>query len=91
LRERRPHFLDPSKDSFIRGGAPTQARGRPGGTGGQPVLQRIVAVGWPVPFAALVLFAHSSVEKVTAHPPPGSPYVAWGRSYCSAEKENLLS
>ncbi|NBH33022.1 hypothetical protein D3Z58_05555 [Clostridiaceae bacterium] len=58
-------------------------RGRPGGTGGQPVLRRIVALGWPGPFAALVLFARFPMEKVTAHPPPGSPHYARGRS-CSS-------
>ena len=31
----------------------------PGGTGGQPVHRRIVAVGWPGPPAALVLSARS--------------------------------
>lgn len=38
---------------------PHNGKRRPGGTGGQPVLLRIVAVGRPVPFAALVLFALS--------------------------------
>ena len=80
VRERRPHLLDLSKDNFTRGGAPTQTRGRPRGTGGQPVLLRIVALGWPGPFAALVLFARSSREEVTAHPPPGSPDHTRGRS-----------
>ena len=35
-------------------------------------------MGWPGPVAALVLFAHSSKEKVTAHPPPGSPLYGSG-------------
>ena len=55
-------------------------------TGGQPVLCRIVAVGWPGPVAVLVLFARSSKEKVTAHPPPGSPDYARGRRCLSAER-----
>lgn len=57
-----------------------------GETGGQPVLCRIVAVGWPGPVAALVLFARSSKEKVTAHPPPGSPDYARGRRCLSAKR-----
>lgn len=59
---------------------------RPGGAGGQPVLRRIVAVGWPGPFAALVLFARPSVGEVTAHPPPGSPRYARGRRYSVVER-----
>ena len=43
-------------------------------------------LGWPGPFAALVLFARSSEEKVTAHPPPGSPDYARGRRCLSAER-----
>ena len=86
FKERRAHFLDLSKDNYTRRGAPTQTRGRPGGTGGQPVHCRIVAVGWPGPLAALVLFAHFLLEKVTAHPPPGSPDHARGRPCSSAEK-----
>ena len=86
FRERRAHFLDLSKDNYTRRGAPTQTRGRPGGTDGQPVHCRIVAVGWPGPLAALVLFAHFPLGKVTAHPPPGSPDHARGRPGSSAEK-----
>ena len=85
-RERRSHFLALSKDNHAQSGVPSQIRGRPGGSGGQPVLCRIVAVGWPGPVAALVLFARSSEEKVTAHPPPGSPDYARGRRCLSAEK-----
>ncbi|NBK80262.1 hypothetical protein D5272_17255 [bacterium D16-76] len=54
-------------------GAPAQERGQARRDSGQPVHLRIVAVGWPGPFAALVLFARSPLGKVTAHPPPGSP------------------
>ena len=61
-------------------------KGRPGGTSGQPVLCRIVAVGWPGPVAALVLFARSSEEKVTAYPPPSSPDYARGRRCLSAKR-----
>ena len=96
FRERRAHFLDLSKDNYTRldlskdnytrRGAPTQTRGRPGGTGGQPVHCRIVAVGWPGPLAALVLFAHFPLGKVTAHPPPSSPDCVRGRPCSSAEK-----
>ena len=51
----------------------TLPRGRwPGGASGQLVRLRIVAVGWLVPLAALVLFARSPAGEVTAHPPPGS-------------------
>ena len=75
----------------IRGGDPTQMKERPGGTGGQPVLWRIVAVGWPGPFAAVVLFARSSVEEVTAHPPPGSPQMLGAASGHQRREENLLS
>ena len=86
FRARRAHFLDLSKDNYTRRGAPTQTRGRPGGTGGQPVHCRIVAVGWPGPLAALVLFAHFPLGKVTAHPPPSSPDCVRGRPCSSAEK-----
>lgn len=85
-RERRSHFLALSKDNHAQSGVPSQIRGRPGVTGGQPVLCRIVAVGWPGPVAVLVLFARSSKEKVTAHPPPGSPDYARGRRCLSAER-----
>ena len=85
-RERRSHFLALSKDNHAQSGVLSQIRGRPGETGGQPVLCRIVAVGWPGPVAVLVLFARSSKEKVTAHPPPGSPDYARGRRCLSAER-----
>ena len=85
-RERRSHFLALSKDNHAQSGVPSQIRGRPGVTGGQPVLCRIVAVGWPGPVAALVLFARSSEEKVTAYPPPSSPDYARGRRCLSAKR-----
>ena len=85
-RERRSHFLALSKDNHAQSGVPSQIRGRPGGSGGQPVLCRIVAVAWPSPVAALALFAHSSKEKVTAHPPSGSSDYARGRRCLSAER-----
>ena len=81
-----PIFLPCPKTTILRAAFPRKIRGRPGGTGGQPVLCRIVAVGWPGPVAALVLFARSSKEKVTAHPPPGSPDYARGRRCLSAER-----
>ena len=57
----------------------TLPRGRrPGRASGQLVRLRIVAVGWLVPLAALVLFARSPAGEVTAHPPPGSPLYGSG-------------
>ncbi len=80
-----PIFLPCPKTTMLKA-VPSQIRGQPGGTSGQPVLCRIVAVGRPGPVAALVLFARSSEEKVTAHPPPGSPDYARGRRCLSAKR-----
>ena len=44
-RPYRSHFLALSKDNHAQSGVPSQIMGRPGGTGGQPVLCRIVALG----------------------------------------------
>ena len=52
-------FLPRHKTAILGSALPHNGQRRPGGTGGQPVLLRIVAMGWPVPFAALVLFARS--------------------------------
>ncbi|RGC22619.1 hypothetical protein DXA09_09140 [Absiella sp. AM54-8XD] len=51
------------KTTILGAALPHSRRQRPGGTGGQPVLWRIVAVGWPGPPAAQVLVARSLVEK----------------------------
>ncbi len=78
------------KTAILGSALPHSGKRWPGGTGGQPVLRRIVAVGWPSHLrrwcCSLV-----PVEEVTAHPPPGSPHYARGRPLFRYGEENLLS
>ena len=62
-REAAPVSLTCPKTTILSAALPHSRGRRPGGTGGQPALWRIVAVGWPSPPAALVLVARSLVEK----------------------------
>ena len=69
-------YLPCHKTALLGLALPHSGKRRPGGTGGQPVLRRIMAVGRPVPFAALVLFARS---RGGSHSAPA----AWLPAPCS--------
>ena len=74
----------------ILGAALPHSRGRrPGGTGGQPVLWRIVAVGWPGPPAAQVLVARSLMEKSPRTRRPLPALCSEPPTFCCGEVDNL--
>lgn len=83
-------FLPRHQTVLLGSALPHNGKRQPGGTGGQPVLWRIVAVGWPSHFRrwCCSLFP---VEEVTAHPPHGSPCYARGRPLFRCGEEMLLS
>ena len=56
-------MFDPASDSNFRHDAPAQFGMGPEGDGGQLVRLRIVAVGRPVPLAAMVFVRSFSVER----------------------------
>ena len=83
-------FLPRHQTVLLGSALPHNGKRQPGWTGYQPVLLRIVAVGWPSHFRrwCCSLFP---VEEVTAHPPHGSPCYARGRPLFRCGEEMLLS
>ena len=82
-------MFGPSSDSSFRHGAPAQF-----GMGPEGTAASLSACGsWPwgglSHLRRWCLFARSPWREVTAHPPPGSPQMAWFPSQCRAEEEKI--